>query len=116
MSADPAGSAPTLRPEEEGTGGAGPSSSTESAQPTRTSLAALPLLLAVRTYQVLISPMLPPSCKYYPSCSEYAVDALRRFGLLKGAWLTLRRLLRCNPWSHGGVDHVPPAEPRAPAA
>lgn len=82
----------------------------------RTSFAAWPLLIAIKGYQYLISPMLPPSCKYYPSCSEYAATALRRFGLLKGAWLTLRRLLRCNPWSHGGVDHVPPAEPRAPAA
>jgi uncharacterized protein len=50
---------------------------------------------------------LPPSCKYYPSCSEYALQALRRHGLVKGTLLAGWRLLRCNPWSHGGVDHVP---------
>jgi uncharacterized protein len=61
----------------------------------------------VRVYQLVVSPWLPPSCKYYPSCSAYAVTALRRHGVLKGSALAGWRLLRCNPWSLGGVDHVP---------
>jgi putative membrane protein insertion efficiency factor len=66
------------------------------------SLAIAPL----RFYQRAISPALPKRCKYHPSCSQYAVDAVRRFGILKGAVLAAWRLLRCNPWSHGGVDFV----------
>ncbi len=58
----------------------------------------------VRLYQRVISPGLPRRCKYHPSCSEYAVGAIRRFGLLRGTVLAGWRLLRCNPWSHGGVD------------
>ncbi|WP_319593479.1 membrane protein insertion efficiency factor YidD [Georgenia thermotolerans] len=81
------------------------------------------LLGVVRVYQLVISPWLAPTCKYYPSCSAYAVTALRRHGAGKGALLAAWRLLRCNPWSLGGVDHVPPrgrwsnrdAAPRAPA-
>jgi uncharacterized protein len=60
----------------------------------------------VRVYQRAISPALPQRCKYHPSCSEYAVGAIRRYGLLRGAVLAAWRLLRCNPWSHGGVDFV----------
>jgi uncharacterized protein len=60
----------------------------------------------LRGYQLLISPLFPASCKYHPSCSEYAVQALRRYGLVKGSILAAWRLLRCNPWSRGGVDHV----------
>lgn len=63
----------------------------------------------VRFYQAFISPMSPPSCKYYPSCSQYSLIALRRHGALRGLGLALWRLLRCNPWSLGGVDDVPPA-------
>jgi putative membrane protein insertion efficiency factor len=62
--------------------------------------------LAVRGYQALVSPLLGPRCKYYPSCSRYAIDALREYGFLRGLVLTGWRLLRCNPWSHGGVDHA----------
>jgi uncharacterized protein len=58
----------------------------------------------VRLYQRAISPALPQRCRYYPSCSEYAVQAIRRFGILRGLVLAAWRLLRCNPWSHGGVD------------
>jgi uncharacterized protein len=58
----------------------------------------------VRLYQRAISPALPRRCRYHPSCSEYAVQAVKRFGLLRGAILAAWRLLRCNPWSHGGVD------------
>jgi putative membrane protein insertion efficiency factor len=60
----------------------------------------------VRIYQRVISPFLPRRCKYYPSCSEYAVQALRSYGILRGLVLAGWRLLRCNPWSHGGVDFV----------
>jgi uncharacterized protein len=58
----------------------------------------------VRLYQRAISPAMPQRCRYYPSCSEYAVQAVRRFGVLRGLVLAAWRLLRCNPWSHGGVD------------
>ena len=60
----------------------------------------------VRLYQLLVSPLLPSSCKYHPSCSQYAIDALRRYGLVRGSVLAGWRLLRCNPWSHGGVDRA----------
>jgi putative membrane protein insertion efficiency factor len=58
----------------------------------------------VRAYQRAISPALPRRCKYHPSCSEYAVQSIRRFGVLRGLVLAAWRILRCNPWSHGGVD------------
>lgn len=73
---------------------------------------ALPLIWVIRAYQLVISPMRPPTCRYYPSCSAYAVTALERHGLARGTWLAVRRLLRCHPWTPGGVDHVPPAAPR----
>lgn len=72
------------------------------------SLVARPLVWLVQAYQLLVSPLLGPTCKYYPSCSAYAVTALTEHGPLRGLWLAGRRLLRCHPWSHGGVDHVPP--------
>lgn len=61
----------------------------------------------VRLYQRGISPFLPRRCRFYPTCSEYAVQALLRHGLLKGGGLALRRLLRCGPWHPGGYDPVP---------
>jgi uncharacterized protein len=60
----------------------------------------------IRLYQVLISPLFAGSCKYHPSCSQYAIDAIRRHGVLRGVVLAAWRLLRCNPWSHGGHDPV----------
>jgi putative membrane protein insertion efficiency factor len=69
-------------------------------------LPALPAIALVRAYQFLLGPLLGGNCKYHPSCSHYALDALRRYGLLRGSVLAGWRLLRCNPWSHGGVDHV----------
>lgn len=76
---------------------------------------AMPLIWLVRAYQYLISPLLGPTCKFYPSCSAYAVTALSEHGPLPGAWLAGTRLLRCHPWSHGGVDHVPPRREPAPS-
>ena len=70
------------------------------------SVARAVVLAPVRLYQRAISPALPQRCKYHPSCSQYAVTAIRRFGILRGLVLTAWRLLRCNPWSHGGVDFV----------
>ena len=58
----------------------------------------------VRLYQRVISPALPQRCKYHPSCSQYAVSAIRQYGILRGLVLAAWRVLRCNPWSHGGVD------------
>jgi putative membrane protein insertion efficiency factor len=63
-------------------------------------------LLPIRLYQVLVSPLLGRRCKYHPSCSQYALDAFEEFGLVRGTVLACWRLLRCNPWSHGGVDYA----------
>jgi putative membrane protein insertion efficiency factor len=60
----------------------------------------------VRLYRLLLSPLCAGSCKYHPTCSQYAIDALRRYGLVRGSVLAGWRLLRCNPWSPGGVDHA----------
>ena len=68
---------------------------------------AAPFVLVVRLYQRLISPMRPPTCRFYPSCSQYAVTALTRFGPVRGGWLAARRIGRCHPWNPGGVDPVP---------
>jgi putative membrane protein insertion efficiency factor len=70
-------------------------------------LLALIGILPIRAYQALISPLLPGSCRYQPTCSAYAVEAIERHGLLRGLWLTLRRLLRCHPWGGFGYDPVP---------
>ena len=61
----------------------------------------------LRGYRYLISPLLGPSCRFYPTCSSYAIEAIERHGITRGIWLTLRRLIRCNPWHPGGVDMVP---------
>jgi putative membrane protein insertion efficiency factor len=63
-------------------------------------------LIPIRLYQLLVSPLLGRRCKYHPSCSQYALDAFEEFGLIRGAALAGWRLLRCNPWSHGGVDYA----------
>lgn len=61
----------------------------------------------VHAYRWLISPLLGPSCRFYPSCSAYALEALERFGAVKGSWLAIRRISRCHPWHPGGYDPVP---------
>lgn len=65
------------------------------------------LVIPIKFYQYCISPLLPPSCKYVPTCSQYAIEALRKHGPLKGIWLAVKRLLRCAPWGKGGYDPVP---------
>ncbi len=62
---------------------------------------------AVRTYQVLVSSWLPPTCRFYPSCSQYMIQAVDRFGPARGTWLGLCRLARCHPWNDGGYDPLP---------
>lgn len=61
----------------------------------------------IRAYQLVLSPLLPPACRFYPSCSHYAIAAVADHGVVAGLWLALYRLARCNPWNPGGVDLVP---------
>lgn len=61
----------------------------------------------IRFYQLAISPMMPAACRYYPSCSNYAIQAIDKYGALKGGWLAVRRILRCHPFRPGGFDPVP---------
>ncbi|MCB1113726.1 MAG: membrane protein insertion efficiency factor YidD [Chlamydiia bacterium] len=70
----------------------------------------------IRFYQLAISPFLGPCCRFYPTCSNYAMEAIDNCGVLKGSCLTLWRLLRCGPWSKGGVDLPPGSEADAPAS
>ncbi|WP_425387072.1 membrane protein insertion efficiency factor YidD [Alicyclobacillus contaminans] len=61
----------------------------------------------IRLYQVAISPLFPPRCRFVPSCSQYAVEAVQRYGALRGGWLAAKRLVKCGPWHKGGYDPVP---------
>lgn len=70
-------------------------------------LLALPLVALVKFYQYCISPYTPPACRFTPTCSQYAVEALKKYGPIKGSWLTIKRLLRCHPWGGSGYDPVP---------
>ncbi|HEX8716559.1 MAG TPA: membrane protein insertion efficiency factor YidD [Gemmatimonadaceae bacterium] len=65
------------------------------------------LIFLVRGYQVALSPLFPAACRYYPTCSAYAIEALRRYGAWRGSWMTVRRLARCHPFHPGGYDPVP---------
>lgn len=71
------------------------------------------LIVPIRGYQRFISPLLAPRCRFHPSCSQYAIEALQRHGALRGTWLALGRLLRCHPLHPGGDDPVPPTKPGA---
>ena len=68
-------------------------------------------VLPIRAYRLVLSPMLPPACRFEPSCSDYAIEAVVSYGLARGGWLAMRRMLRCHPWSKAGADPVP-ADPR----
>jgi hypothetical protein len=68
---------------------------------------ALPLIVLIKVYQLLISPIFPPSCRFTPTCSNYVLEALKKYGILKGGWLSLRRITRCHPWGGSGYDPVP---------
>jgi uncharacterized protein len=72
----------------------------------RPSLLAYPLLLAIFIYRYTLSPLIGNSCRFYPSCSHYAEDALRKYGALKGSTMAAKRVLRCHPWHEGGLDPV----------
>lgn len=65
------------------------------------------LLFLIRVYRKMISPALPPSCRYHPTCSAYAAEAIGRYGALKGGYLAFRRIMRCHPWGGSGIDPVP---------
>lgn len=65
------------------------------------------MLLFIKAYRYLISPFLGSNCRFYPSCSAYAETAIKRFGVIKGGWMSTRRICRCHPWHPGGVDPVP---------
>tara|TARA_B100000949_G_C14102061_1_gene374545 strand:- start:177 stop:443 length:267 start_codon:yes stop_codon:yes gene_type:complete len=71
---------------------------------------AAPFIFLVRLYQQFISPVLPSSCRYSPTCSQYTIEALRAHGILKGGWLAVKRISSCNPWGGSGYDPVPPAK------
>ncbi len=83
--------------------------------PVKAGWAARPAVWLIRAYQWLTG-WLPPVCRFRPSCSEYAIQALQTHGLWRGLWLTCRRIIRCNPWCPGGDDPVPPRRSRKDAA
>jgi putative membrane protein insertion efficiency factor len=65
------------------------------------------MIKLIHGYQYLISPLIPPTCRFTPTCSHYTCETLAKYGVVKGGWLGIRRLLRCNPWNAGGYDPVP---------
>tara|TARA_B100001146_G_C15969834_1_gene343643 strand:- start:383 stop:646 length:264 start_codon:yes stop_codon:yes gene_type:complete len=72
------------------------------------SLAKKVLIFPIRLYQRFLSPLLPPACRYSPTCSQYSIEAIQRHGALKGSWLAIKRIASCNPWGGSGYDPVPP--------
>ncbi|MGG3625811.1 membrane protein insertion efficiency factor YidD [Bacillus gobiensis] len=64
-------------------------------------------VMLIQLYQKIISPLTPPSCRFYPTCSNYGIEAIRTHGVIKGGWLTIKRILKCHPFHPGGVDPVP---------
>ena len=65
------------------------------------------LIIPIKIYQIIISPLLGPSCRFTPTCSQYAVEAIQKYGPFKGSWLSFKRILKCHPWGGSGYDHVP---------
>ncbi|MCU0343988.1 MAG: membrane protein insertion efficiency factor YidD [Ignavibacterium sp.] len=74
---------------------------------TTLKLLAVPLILLIKIYQLLISPLFPSSCRYTPTCSHYTAEALKKYGIIKGGWLGIKRISRCHPWGSSGYDPVP---------
>ena len=72
-----------------------------------TQLPAKFLILLIRIYQITLSPFIGRSCRYYPTCSNYGIEAIQKYGAIKGSWLTIKRILSCNPWGGSGYDPVP---------
>ncbi|AFH50481.1 Hypothetical protein IALB_2778 [Ignavibacterium album JCM 16511] len=70
-------------------------------------LLAFPFIILIKIYQIFISPLFPSSCRYTPTCSQYTLEALKKYGLLKGLWLGIKRISRCHPWGGSGYDPVP---------
>jgi hypothetical protein len=68
---------------------------------------AIPLIIIIKIYQLIISPLFPPSCRFTPTCSHYTVEALQKYGIIKGSWLGFKRIIRCHPWGGSGYDPVP---------
>lgn len=64
-------------------------------------------ILLIRAYQLCIAPLIGETCRFYPSCSHYGLESFQKHGFLKGAWLTMKRIVKCGPWHPGGPDHVP---------
>lgn len=67
----------------------------------------VPIIVLIKFYQLIVSPLFPSSCRYTPTCSHYALEALRKYGLFKGGWFGLKRILKCHPWGGSGYDPVP---------
>lgn len=65
------------------------------------------LVLLIRFYRAFISPLTPPSCRFYPTCSQYALEAVTKYGAVRGGWMAVKRISRCHPWNPGGYDPVP---------
>jgi uncharacterized protein len=65
------------------------------------------LIFLIRIYKIAVSPLFPPSCRFYPTCSSYATEAIQKHGPLRGLWMGARRIARCHPWNEGGYDPVP---------
>ncbi|MFE8698159.1 membrane protein insertion efficiency factor YidD [Cytobacillus sp. FJAT-53684] len=66
----------------------------------------------IRFYQIVISPLKPPTCRFYPTCSHYGLESVKRFGAIKGGWLAVKRILKCHPFHPGGFDPVPEKSPK----
>ncbi|KAA3621003.1 MAG: membrane protein insertion efficiency factor YidD [Proteobacteria bacterium] len=72
------------------------------------------IIVLLRGYKYLVSPLLGPRCRFYPSCSDYAIEAISRHGAGRGSWLALKRISKCHPWHEGGIDPVPEESPKQP--
>ena len=71
------------------------------------SILTIVLVALIHVYRFVISPLFPPSCRYHPTCSVYTLDSIKKFGPVKGAWIGLKRIMRCHPWKSGGYDPIP---------